>query len=867
MARKIACAAAAALAVLAVAPASAGPGLMVTITSGPEGKVASGDATFTFTANQPASFRCSLDSAPLATCSSPVSYTGLADGDHSFTVQANNRDAAGVPYTDDDTRRWTIDRSTPPPPPPPTGPPDYDGDGLTGGDDHCPSSPGGTAPIQDGCSAVELAADPDPLGDPTRERLGLAFGWLGKRAKPLGKGLRRLRLGEALLLRSLAEVGDGAICRGGKLAGRGLKDVLGGQHALGSQLDSVKTQLLRRLKLTEDADSQAGVAGLAVADALVDRSASEAAALRDLLRRLCEQVQGPLKVDGTIAQIDDARGLLTLADGRTLALADAAGGRLFEGGRATLEGIAFKDGSGVVTKGKEAAGLDSNNQPVESASAAQAKVKCVHFRIAPFQQFAPPLISVDGPYVLHHPKGYGDGTFGGRGSASPLWLEDRMRVGAQFSCKPGGIQAANTYPVHSLRAEITYRSTFSNSDEKFVIADDLREGDTPAPLPSDIDPSKTATLSVRGEIRNCSLLTVQGQPPSCSPPTPLDDFEDFAVRVYQFGSYVNAQYDRTRFELDTKPAGSFQPAKITKLNKSLGAAGQSLTLDAQGWSYSAGNSSRPNLATIGLNQRFAVYLDDFFDPEGLFEVDINGVDDPGALMWPHAKGKRNGHEFWYSVDVPELIRDRVDECSGVDSYYRLPFGPIAGWSLGKGNYDDPDGGHAKGSGTGNDQRYAFDFSWDSNDAGTLGNNGAEIRATRPGEVWAMDEDETGNSVATTDEDGTKHDGPTPPGYGGVGNFTVIRHVDGTFGTYWHTKTNTTTVNVGSHVFRGQTIALGNNTGSSFSPHVHWDVRTGWHLQYPAQFIEFPSKLVKVQDQNHSCWRPRDADTMASNNGP
>lgn len=105
----------------------------------------------------------------------------------------------------------------------------------------------------------------------------------------------------------------------------------------------------------------------------------------------------------------------------------------------------------------------------------------------------------------------------------------------------------------------------------------------------------------------------------------------------------------------------------------------------------------------------------------------------------------------------------------------------------------------------------------------------------------------------------------PTGYGGVGNFVVIEHDDGTFSAYWHNRKNTTAVSVGERVGRGQLLALSGNTGNSSEPHLHWDVRVDWHLAYPAEFVEFPSKLVKVQDENHTCWRPREGDTYESNN--
>ncbi|MBA3842784.1 MAG: hypothetical protein H0X39_09225, partial [Actinobacteria bacterium] len=66
--------------------------------------------SFTFTGEAGASFLCKLDAASFAACVSPVSYTGLAAGSHSFQVEA--KDATGnvgaaASYT------WTVDLSAP----------------------------------------------------------------------------------------------------------------------------------------------------------------------------------------------------------------------------------------------------------------------------------------------------------------------------------------------------------------------------------------------------------------------------------------------------------------------------------------------------------------------------------------------------------------------------------------------------------------------------------------------------------------------------------------------------------------------------------------------------------------------------------
>jgi hypothetical protein len=83
-----------------------------TITSAPDPLVASGDATFSFGASEPGStFECSLDGAAFAACTDPVTYSGLADGTHSFEVRAT--DGAGNTDTSPAEHVWTVD-TTPP---------------------------------------------------------------------------------------------------------------------------------------------------------------------------------------------------------------------------------------------------------------------------------------------------------------------------------------------------------------------------------------------------------------------------------------------------------------------------------------------------------------------------------------------------------------------------------------------------------------------------------------------------------------------------------------------------------------------------------------------------------------------------------
>ena len=85
------------------------------IDSGPSGLTASSSVTFSFGASEAGSrFECSLDAAAFAGCSSPASYAGLAEGEHTFRVRAI--DAAGNVDATPASRSWTIklDDRTPP---------------------------------------------------------------------------------------------------------------------------------------------------------------------------------------------------------------------------------------------------------------------------------------------------------------------------------------------------------------------------------------------------------------------------------------------------------------------------------------------------------------------------------------------------------------------------------------------------------------------------------------------------------------------------------------------------------------------------------------------------------------------------------
>jgi hypothetical protein len=82
-----------------------------TITAGPTGAVAVKDAAFSFGASEGGSFECSLDGTAWTACSSPATYSGLADGSHTLGVRG--KDAAGNVDPTPASRTWSIDSTAP----------------------------------------------------------------------------------------------------------------------------------------------------------------------------------------------------------------------------------------------------------------------------------------------------------------------------------------------------------------------------------------------------------------------------------------------------------------------------------------------------------------------------------------------------------------------------------------------------------------------------------------------------------------------------------------------------------------------------------------------------------------------------------
>jgi subtilisin-like proprotein convertase family protein len=81
------------------------------IDSGPDGPTNRVNPSFSFSADEHATFECALDGGAFAPCSSPTRYSELAPGDHGFSVRATD-DAGNVDETPA-TRAFTIDTTAP----------------------------------------------------------------------------------------------------------------------------------------------------------------------------------------------------------------------------------------------------------------------------------------------------------------------------------------------------------------------------------------------------------------------------------------------------------------------------------------------------------------------------------------------------------------------------------------------------------------------------------------------------------------------------------------------------------------------------------------------------------------------------------
>lgn len=92
-------------------------GPVTVLSAGPSGTITQAEATFTFVSEAGATFLCRLDGGPAQPCTSPKSYSGLANGPHTFSVHAV--DAVGNAESVPVSRSFNVAVTAPPQQQPP----------------------------------------------------------------------------------------------------------------------------------------------------------------------------------------------------------------------------------------------------------------------------------------------------------------------------------------------------------------------------------------------------------------------------------------------------------------------------------------------------------------------------------------------------------------------------------------------------------------------------------------------------------------------------------------------------------------------------------------------------------------------------
>jgi murein DD-endopeptidase MepM/ murein hydrolase activator NlpD len=453
--------------------------------------------------------------------------------------------------------------------------------------------------------------------------------------------------------------------------------------------------------------------------------------------------------------------------------------------------------------------------------------------IAPLQPFNPPL-PVGGPYVLHEPSGYMSGV-------GFLVLDAAMRLAA----RSGGCStvASGDGKVQTFRYSLKLEFKKGDAASFTVIAPDLTASDDPvalpaSALPTQADPVVVGILRATAQGQACIGFAPKGL---CSSTVKVLSTDEFPVLLFQRGALAAATYATRFFDLEDWDTTGFRVAEVLSLTvHPFVSSGASVGFDAEG--YSASGAPTIEHITLPGNPFFAIRQSDFVGPGILFPVASEGTDQRSGLRWPRAVGYRNGHPFWYTATLPDVVRDVVGFCNpGPRSFYRLPWTDGLQVGVGQGN-------NSAFSHTGS-QAFAFDVSL---------TDGQTIRAIRGGTVEWFQESQT--AVFNPNQPPSPTNQPFPNGsLQNWGNAVRIAHQDGTFAWYFHIKTNGVTVNLDEEVQRGQPIAQADNTGRSSGAHLHFQVQ--------ADNINWGQSIqIRFDTPNlGGCYIPQTGDSLISNN--
>ena len=720
---------------------------------------------------------------------------------------------------------------------------DVDGDGIPDDADICASTPARAEAIANGCSAMEFIAHPELLGEPVNSAMEVAAAGIRlDLSDTYDKGAELMRRGiDAARVRfdaGLIQLAQGDPCGAAETIGSALDNLERLSSDSHELILATREILQREISPRDPRDGdfkEVAFHELGYRASLVGRALLATRVAHDVADKVCDQVVRPSRWTGIIERTDDAARMMELVNGTRLVVpvgADTTS--LGEGARVRIQGTLLADRTGIAKDigpiGRDGRSLSVRNIPL-------ILLQCIKLQIAPFQPFNPPL-PISPNYVLHDPRGYTGPFFG-----SPvLQLEAPMRLAAALTGACAS-QSSPTGKFNTFRYSLRLQYAPGSSTTFNEFASDLTPSDNPMWLPSTALPTGSAiatsgTLRVIEQVQSC----IGGfRRRRCSSTFKELGTTDHTLFVLKGGEYASYQYFTALFDLDDGNPNDFRVAGVQSFTVHPLLSGHPVSFMAEGYSPSGVKVVRD---VTSASPFFSIFHDDFFDPDQVAGFASTGTSQRSGLKWPRVVGARNGWIFWYSANLPFIVRDLVDTCNpGPHSFYRLPWAANVIKNVGQGNSSNFS--HNIGS----SQEFAFDFGLA---------DGNSIRATRGGVVQWLTEAQTTNF--NPNQPVSSSNQPFPMGsLQNWGNAVRIAHQDGTFSWYFHIKTNTVSVNVGQTVLRGQSIAQSDNTGRSTKAHLHYQVQdnnTNW-----GQSIQ-----IRFDTQSHgSCYIPQTNDNVTSNN--
>jgi murein DD-endopeptidase MepM/ murein hydrolase activator NlpD len=719
-------------------------------------------------------------------------------------------------------------------------PADRDGDGVPDGLDSCPDTPRGLAVDEHGRSLLELIATPDTA-------LGVERGVLAKTLNEIQLDGGLSYLAERLQVQLAPSNNPALFLHSHDLAG-----AFNAQSNLVSELHRAvnqfaREQALRIFRLQRDATpldaAHADVRPEDIAIMRLDdietglseslgRSEQTLMVLSNLVRatsvrQLFERVR--------IVSTDPEHGTARLEDGRVLLLPKAASdgappleqmpGGFGPNSTVQLEASPLPDGSLFGFEVQPPTGVNKD-------FTLEIDPTCLRLRVVPAD---PGLPGFD--VGAHHPmRGY---KWGYTPALSHYYFEEGMALAVERVYCP--YEPPGAYKHWLEIQENSWAPVF------FFPWANLDENSAPFVLKL---PAIASTPMFNMLVREYRQKMPLGAPE-------LLKEETYLIEINPWAYYAQAEYSRTTFELEDRPAdkAKFTPAQVEDIDRQWPLTLQPLawqTFAAQSYKVNGQGSTYPDLYDVHQYESFAIHTED--PNNGAFFAHTNDVG--RGLYAPTISGFQYGWPFTYRVGLPLVVRDRLYDCLGgvPDTYYRIPFlGPLPDSTFGAWHVSQGNNGTFTHTNTG---RYAFDFT---------ANPGNLVFACRGGIV---------QNIRTTSNqscyDPNLDNGPDQKKGGCTGcngmkspNFVSILHQDGTIGVYFHFQQNGVLVSKGQRVFRGDAIGKIGSTGCSSGPHVHVEVRQ------PDNSSTIPIRFECYDDDGHfrACYLPASNSDGASTNKP